>query len=357
MSKSRHDDRSLVLASLVALFMAIPLAAGLQVPPPDESPPSAIEQALIDHACGPQIGDVRQACLRGQLLSLRTNFGRDLRRLSAVERKTLDSACSAASEALGRDAYVACLSGQLAALSRRRNRGAPAPPSTAAAPPPAPSAAAPANPETPAQTASPSSGVWIGAAVVTALAAAAAGAFLFLKGRRRAQAKCRNCGGAVEGPGDLCQKCRRDAADALRRASTERADQQRAHEDERRRQREQEEEQQREKARQAAEDEARRRQQEEARQREEAERQRREQARQQSQAAAASEDAFDSYAVLGVARDASPEAIRAAYEEARAKYGPDQVEFLSTELQAHYKTKAEAVERAYRTLTGTSERR
>ena len=356
MSKSRHDDRSLVLAVIFTPFMVVTLAAGLQVTTPDESPPTALEQALIDYACGPQIGEVRQACLRSQLLSLRTSFGRDLRRLSASERKTLDSACSTANEALGREAYVACLSGQLTALSRRRSRGTPAPPSDAAAPPPAPAAAPAVSPEPPAQQASPwSSGVWIGAAVVTALAAAA-GAFLVVKGRRRAPAKCRSCGGAVEGPGDLCQKCRREAADALRRASTERVDQQRAQQDEQRRQREQEEEQQRQKARQAAEDEARRRQQEEARQREEAEGQRREQARQRSQAAA-SEDVLDPYAVLGVARDAGPEAIRAAYEEARAKYGPDQVEFLSTELQAHYKTKAEAVERAYRTLTGTSERR
>jgi colicin import membrane protein len=186
------------------------------------------------------------------------------------------------------------------------------------------------------------------------VATAAVGAFLFLKGRRRASVKCRNCGSAVEGPGDLCQKCRREAADALRRAAAERADQERAQDQQQRRLREQEEEQQREKARQAEEQEARRRQQEEARQREEAARQERERARQQSQAAAASADVFDPHAVLGVPRDASLEAIQAAYETARAKYGPDQVEFLSTELQAHYKTKVEAIERAYQTLAQKS---
>jgi DnaJ-class molecular chaperone len=184
--------------------------------------------------------------------------------------------------------------------------------------------------------------------VVTALAAAA-GAFLVLKGRRRASVTCRSCGGRVEGPSDLCQKCRHEAADALRHAAAERADQERAHEQEQRGLREHEEEQ-RQKARQA-EDEGHRRQQEEARQREEAARQQREFARQQSQAVAASEDVFDPHAVLGVPRDASLQAIQAAYEAAKAKYDPDQVAFLSTELQAHYKTKAEAVERAYQTLT------
>jgi hypothetical protein len=185
------------------------------------------------------------------------------------------------------------------------------------------------------------------------VATAATGAFLFLKGRRRVSVACRSCGAAVEA-GDLCQTCRREAADALRRAAAERANQERAQEEQQHRPREQEEEQQRQKARQAEEDQARRRQQEEARQREEAARRQREQARQQSQAAAASEDVFDPHAVLGVPRDASPEAIQAAYEAARAKYGPDQVEFLSTELQAHYKTKAEATERAYQTLTQKS---
>ena len=93
MSKSRRDNRSLVLASLVAPFIVVALAAGPQVTAPDESPPSAVEQALIDYACGPQVGDVRQACLSSQLLSLRTTFGRDLRRLSASERKTPALSC------------------------------------------------------------------------------------------------------------------------------------------------------------------------------------------------------------------------------------------------------------------------
>src|SRR5207248_643268 len=136
---------SLFLASLVGPFTVMALGAGLQVATPDQSPPTTLEQALIDYACGPQVGDVRQACLTNQLLTLRTNFGRDLRRLSASERNTVDAACSRDRETLGREGYVACLSGQLTALSRRRSRGT-TPPPQASAPPAAPAAAAPSAP-------------------------------------------------------------------------------------------------------------------------------------------------------------------------------------------------------------------
>ena len=341
------------MSGLAAPLTALALAAALQVAtPPDESPPTPLEAALIDHTCVATQLDVAQTCRSNQLLTLRTNFGRDLRRLSAAERKTVDSACSTLNETRGRDAYVACLSTQLTELIRRRSRATPTPPAGATAP--APTVPAPgASPEPPPPQASSSTFVWIGAGVVAALAAAA-GAFLVLKGRRRTPVNCRSCGARVEGPGDLCQKCRREAADALRHAAAERAGQERAQNDQQRRLREQEEEQQRQKVRQAEEEEARRRQQEEARQREEAARREKEEARRQREAAAASDDAFDPHAVLGVPRDASQEAIQAAYEAARAKYGPDQVEFLSTELQAHYKAKGEAVERAYQQLTAKS---
>jgi preprotein translocase subunit Sec63 len=61
--------------------------------------------------------------------------------------------------------------------------------------------------------------------------------------------------------------------------------------------------------------------------------------------------ASDPHSILGVPRDASADAIRAAYEEAKLKYDPSQVDGLSAEVQEHYRTKREAVELAYQNLT------
>ncbi len=63
------------------------------------------------------------------------------------------------------------------------------------------------------------------------------------------------------------------------------------------------------------------------------------------------EEVFEPYSVLGVARDATQEDIRAAYQEARLKYNADNVTHLGAELQEHFKVKAQAVERAYQQLT------
>src|SRR6185503_21130535 len=159
----------------------------------------------------------KEACLKAQLTSMRATFGRDLRRLSADERKTIDSACNTLHET----DYVPCVSRQLAELARRRPKPASPPPDAAAAPPPA----APAGPEARAPSGIPPT-VWIGAAAVVVLAGGA-GAFLVLKGRKPAAVKCRTCGALVDGAGDLCQKCRREAAETLRRAAAERSGQQR----------------------------------------------------------------------------------------------------------------------------------
>src|SRR5712692_1544827 len=175
-----------------------------------------------------------------------------------------------------------------------------------------------------------SSGVWIGATLVTVIVAASS-VFLAMK-TRRAPRKCRVCGTEVSNPGGLCQKCRHEAAEAMRHAAAERANHLRAQEEEPRRQRE--EEQRRKRARQ--EEDARVRQ-EQARQREEEERQREEKARQAEEEArqrrqtdAASQEVFDPYVVLGVPRGATKEDIHAAYQEAKSKYDPDQVAYLST---------------------------
>ena len=95
------------------------------------------------------------------------------------------------------------------------------------------------------------------------------------------------------------------------------------------------------------------RQQDDARLREEdARQQQEEEARQRSHAAdVAAHEVSDPHSVLGVARDANPEAIHAAYEAAKVKYDPSQVDGLSPEVQEHYRTKREAVELAYQSLT------
>jgi DnaJ-domain-containing protein 1 len=107
------------------------------------------------------------------------------------------------------------------------------------------------------------------------------------------------------------------------------------------------------KALQEEEEEARLRQEGDARQREEDARER-EEARQRQEEEArqrVSEEVFDPYAVLGVPHGASRDDIGAAYQKAKLKYDPDQVAHLSAEVQAHYRAKAEAVDRAHQKLT------
>lgn len=356
MTSAGRVAASVVLWILMAPFAVMALA-NLQAGAAEQSAPTAIEQALMEHACsttlplGALASDVHEACLRGQLVMLRADFGRDLGRLSASDRRTLDSVCGGIREDRGRDAYLDCLGTQLASLRSRRSRGRAAP-SDAAAPPPAPVSAPSTTPAAPAPQASlavgRSSGLWIGAALL-ALGVAAGGVFLAMRARR-APRKCRVCGKDVPVAGELCQECRHEAAEALRRAAAERADEQRAQEEERRRKSELEEEQRRQRARQEEEERLRQQQQEEVRQREnEARRRREEEADRRSQAAASQEE-FDPYAVLEVSRDASKDAIRAAYEEARLKCDPAQVSHLGMEIQEHFKAKLQAVERAYQML-------
>ena len=58
-------------------------------------------------------------CLRTQLLSLRTDFGKDLGRLSVSDRKTVDTACNEVRTASGRDAYLDCVGNQLTGLPQQ----------------------------------------------------------------------------------------------------------------------------------------------------------------------------------------------------------------------------------------------
>jgi len=341
------------------------IAAGRQQGTPDPGGPTAIEQALIEHACSgtrparaPET-DAYQDCLSSQLLSMRADLGRDLTGLSASERKALDSACGDIRTAGGRESYLECLSTRLVSLRNRRNRAKPAPlDGTALAPPVVIASAASAAPA--ARPASSwSFGLWIGAAFLT-LFVAACGVFLLVRARR-VQPTCRVCGADLSESGDLCQKCRHEAAEAVRSAAMERDQQQRAQraqEEEQRRQSEHGEEQRRQNARQE-DAEAGLRQQQAVRQREEdareqdadAQQRQEEEARQRSQHAVVSGEELDPYAVLGVPRDASTEDIGAAYQEARLKYDPDHVTHLSIDVQEHYRAKAEAVDRAYLKLS------
>jgi hypothetical protein len=363
----------------MAIFTATALGAGPQVGTPDRAGatadpdgPTAIEQALIEHACsatrtaGAPENDAYQQCLSAQLLSLRADLGRDLSGLSGSERRTLDSVCSDIRAAGRREAYLECLSARLTSLRDRRKSVTPAP-SQGTALPPSPVSAPSAGPAPRARrTSSWSSALWIGATLVT-LFAAVGGVLLAVKGKaRRVPRKCRVCGGEIPESGGLCQTCRHEAADAVRSAAIERADQQRTQagapsaaaalgwREVQQRQQSALEEDGRQKALQEEEEAARLRQEGDARQREEDARER-EQARQRQEEEArqrvVSEEVFDPYAVLGVPHGASRDAIGAAYQKAKLKYDPDQVAHLSAEVQAHYRAKAEAVDRAHQKLT------
>jgi sRNA-binding protein len=162
--------------------------------------------------------------------------------------------------------------------------------------------------------------LWFGAIIAT-LVVAGGGALLARKPRARGMPKtlkCRVCGNLPES-GDLCQQCRHEAAEAVRHAAAERAEEQRARE--------------------------RANQEEERRQREDEPRARR-------QAPDVPDDEFDPHDVLGVPKGASLAVIRAAHEEAKAKYDPKlAVDFGGAELQAYFEAKAKAVERAFQLLT------
>ncbi|HEY8516095.1 MAG TPA: J domain-containing protein [Candidatus Binatia bacterium] len=68
-------------------------------------------------------------------------------------------------------------------------------------------------------------------------------------------------------------------------------------------------------------------------------------------AASGAEPAWDPYAVLGVARDASAEEIARAYREQMKLYHPDRVAGLGRELQELAHRKAVEIQRAYAELS------
>lgn len=338
---------------------AIVFAAGLQTAAPDTAAPTAIEYALVEYQCRATRAingagsDADQKCYAAQLAALRAEFGRDLARVSITERKTLDSACGQYSEPQKRDAYVDCLATQLTAMRARRSRGKPAPGTPAAAPDlattppvtPAPATAAPPVVAAPALWSSNLVFIVAGAAAVLL----GAGALMALRGRA-AKRKCRLCGEAVTGTGDLCPKCRHDAAEAARRSSSQRTETERIDRDRLQRLAALQEEQRREQARKEEEERARK-EEETVRLQRQAHDRKDEEARTRQRFGFEEEEAFDPHAVLGVSKTATREEIDAAYEAGKKKYDLEQVSHLGPELQEHYKTKAAAVERAFKALT------
>ena len=341
--------------------LILPIVWGVQVAAQDTSAPTPLEQALIEHVCnasrvaGAVESGAYQNCLSLKLASIRADFGRDLSKLSVSDRKTIDSACSKVLETRDRDAYVECLSGQLMALSSRRSSATPAPSAAASLPPPT-SASSANPPSSPPELSSPSSLFRIGFGIAIVLVGAG-GAFIIMRRRRAptvptAPSTCRVCGAAVPQPGGLCERCRREAAGAARRASAERVDQAQKNLEELRQQKARQEEDARQREQQRARQQQEEAQEQEANRRQDEVRRREGEARRATQATAApAREEFDPYAILGVSRDATTEQIRAAYDEAMSKYDLTHVDHLGPELQEHYKTKAEAVERAFLMLT------
>jgi hypothetical protein len=97
------------------------LGQGPPTSTPDPGPPTAIEQALIEHICSATFTDAHQECLSVQLNSLRADFGRDLTRLSSTERRAVDSVCNRIRTEQGREASLDCL-GALRSPLRQTHR-------------------------------------------------------------------------------------------------------------------------------------------------------------------------------------------------------------------------------------------
>ncbi len=343
-------------------------ARGAAQTPPDR-PPTPIEQALIEHWCrvpgqARAPAGVYESCLSAQLAALRSDFGPDLQKLLAAERKAIDKNCSEIRTLGGRDEYIGCLAGQLTTV--RSARGLPSVSAPAAAGPVTPvdiaplAAGAPVTGAVAAQTSSSMSMLLMSIAFV---AAAGGGAWVWLSKRslRSPLHVCRVCGTDVS-EGDLCAACRHEAAESQRRSTIDRAESQRRLADEARRAQEHLEILQQEQDRQVRQAQDAAQQAEGDQQRDAAKRREEETRRWQEQAAAAIAPAVDKAdhtvdadprVILGVPPEASLDEIRAAYEACRAKYAPDQIAHLSQDLQDRFRLKAAAVEQAFQTLTAT----
>lgn len=384
---------SLVAAAIVC--GVVPASLG-QERGGDGAPPSPLEQALSDHACrahGASVssGDAPyQACLSTQLLTLRANFGRDLKRLSGADRRRADSRCTPLQSSRGPDAYVGCLSRELEAWLARRERvsrpAVVAPSSPDGQHPPgealSDSSSAP-TPESPAP--SSATGLWTATVGVALGGVTIAG--LYARRARRRAGTCRRCAVTLSAPGDLCSDCRREAVESRRgvastspsetlpvqdarpvkaavvprpverQSASPGVDEARADETECVMEAERVRSEEDEGLRTEADRAERTRLAAQESRRAEDRRRREEELHELRTAVTASPDVFDPYLVLGVPRTASEADVRAAYATARQKFAPDEVAHLGAELREHFKAKGQAVERAYECLRSAANRR
>ena len=334
------------------------LSAGLHAQTTDRDAATPIEQALIERACSPAAGtletDRHDECLHARLVSLRADFGRDLSRLSGAERRKIDSACEPIRASQGREGYLDCLGGQLVRVQNPTGRARAATSETAAVAVSRLDATAPAMvPPAPDLAAGGSRRLPV--TLVAILATAVVVPWLIRA--RRPRRVCRACGARVATPRDLCQTCRQNTAEALRRAARECAKQQCAQEELERRQLERDDADRQRRAREGEDE--RLRQVELARERDEAARKHADERRRQEETAerpcrgdaADAEMVFDPYAILGVQASTNLDAIRAAYELAKTKYDCERVAGFGFEVKQHYMAKAQVVDRAFQMLS------
>jgi len=328
---------------------------------PDTRPPTTIEQALAEHVCGAtpssSTGDIREPCVHAQRRALRSEFGYDLGRLSAGERGELDARCSRLRSPERVAPYLNCLTAWLVAMREARPHDAAAPRDAevfgviSAATSPVP------RPQEPRRATSVI--VWVMLGIVGG-AGAAVGGFYLKKQLSRVEPTCQRCGAALKAAASLCPPCRHEMGLAAKQAIADRAAEKQAEEIRRRTEQQQAEERQRLAEAQAAQeqqrlDETRSRLEREARERPQA-------PAQPLEAGPVGADPYefaaivetDPFKILGVAREATPAEIEAAYRKCAAKYDESSVAHFGDGVRAHYKAKADAVERAYAALAAPS---
>ncbi len=351
----------MLAASLVGVVLMCSPCSG-RVPPldqqrqPSASSPAHIaddEWMMIEAACHNQKLKSHAAymdCLGRQVKALDAGTGKpSLAGVSSDERAMIESACKIQRLSRGPAAYYSCLRQQLAAPNAIAARAStlaaktkepatenpsgreaprPSPPGARAAQPASsPSAeaakeqAGPASPAAAPDSANSASAISV-LEVLAILAAAAIGVWFSWKAYRGVRGpKCARCARRFKGSGAYCAKCiAAFQAAAQQAAAQQRHAEQQARDDEWNRQ-----------GWRAAEPSGEHRQHE-------------------PQPRSEPDGAFDPYVVLGVARNASKEDIRAAYLRQMAIYHPDKVAHLGEDLQELAKRKAQAINRAYEEL-------
>jgi DnaJ-domain-containing protein 1 len=322
--------------------------------PPDARPPTAIERALAGRVCGlPQSNDLDEfeahnRCVQAQINVLRSDFGYDLSQLKPEQRKSLDSKCGPIQASKRHEVYLDCLAAGLESMGRHGSVGGKPEESSV-------DGLAAVYPEpvtSPASSPAPwPIGLLLGGGASVVLIA---GGVVFYLRRSTSSAParhaCRTCGAGCDS-GDLCAACRHEAAVQRKQAAVERAEQERAKQEELRLDQQREEQLRVENARR---EEALLRGEDPGARPDPAiavyERRPKVTMAEPPEAQQPIDDEFNPFTVLGVAPGTSPEALRAAYEQALSKYDVSTVAHLGDEVRSHFKAKADAVERAYQML-------